>query len=136
MNKLLAIATILAANTAQAEALFNFPADKAYSSRSWLESCQTAEKEYATPGEYQCKAHSEYKAWLAKERNSRQQAEQRKKPGVSIGDSSDHVIQNTHWGKPIRINRTTTASGVREQWVYGSKSYLYFTNGSVTAIQN
>jgi len=32
-------------------------------------------------------------------------------------------------------NKTTTANGVREQWVYG-KSYVYLMNGEVTAIQD
>ncbi|WP_119460645.1 hypothetical protein [Rhodospirillaceae bacterium SYSU D60014] len=40
------------------------------------------------------------------------------------------------WGRPRSVNRTTTAHGVREQWVYGSGSYLYFDDGSLTAIQN
>lgn len=39
------------------------------------------------------------------------------------------------WGEPKRVNKTTTAYGVREQWVY-SNSYLYFENGILTTIQN
>lgn len=39
------------------------------------------------------------------------------------------------WGQPRRVNRTTTATGVGEQWVY-SGGYAYLTNGVVTAIQN
>lgn len=39
------------------------------------------------------------------------------------------------WGHPRRINRTTTAYGVSEQWVYGYR-YLYFENGKLTAIQD
>lgn len=38
------------------------------------------------------------------------------------------------WGKPSQINETTTAAGIREQWVYGG-AYLYFENGVLTAIQ-
>lgn len=40
------------------------------------------------------------------------------------------------WGLPKRVNRTTTARGSSEQWVYESGSYLYLDNGIVSAIQN
>jgi len=46
-------------------------------------------------------------------------------------------------GRPDSINRTITASGVREQWVYRQAhgrdmkaKYLYFTDGFLTAIQD
>ena len=64
-------------------------------------------------------------------------------PGARIGMSTKTVINDTQWGAPKKINRTTTASGVREQWVYDHcgynrcyKGYLYFTNGVLTSIQN
>lgn len=40
------------------------------------------------------------------------------------------------WGKPSDINRTTTAYGAHEQWVYGYGCYLYFEDGILTTIQN
>lgn len=46
------------------------------------------------------------------------------------------------WGKPERMNGTTTAAGRSEQWVYTCGaygrgcSYLYVRNGVVSAIQN
>lgn len=40
------------------------------------------------------------------------------------------------WGRPQDINRTTTLGGTREQWVYGLKTYVYFQDGVVTAVQN
>ena len=40
------------------------------------------------------------------------------------------------WGEPVTINKTTTSYGTTEQWVYYGDSYLYFTNGKLTAIQN
>lgn len=52
----------------------------------------------------------------------------------AIGMSPEDVAQG-RWGKPERINRTTTANGVREQWVY-SQGYLYFDNGRLSAIQD
>lgn len=63
-------------------------------------------------------------------------AAQVKKPGVRIGMSPEQVTKETSWGKPNHINRTTTAYGVHEQWVYGGGNYLYFENGRLTAIQN
>lgn len=55
--------------------------------------------------------------------------------GVAIGMTAAQVLAST-WGKPKDINRTTRASGVHEQWVYGNGNYLYFENGVVTSIQN
>jgi len=59
----------------------------------------------------------------------------KKSEGVSIGMSKDDVLASS-WGKPERINTTTTASTIREQWVYGGRSYLYFVDGTLTTIQN
>lgn len=57
----------------------------------------------------------------------------RKEP--SIGMTADEVKLST-WGEPTTINRTTTEYGVSEQWVYGTKGYIYLENGIVTAIQD
>ena len=59
-----------------------------------------------------------------------------RKPGVRIGMTAEEVIEKTRWGRPLRKNRTTTAAGVHEQWVYGGGNYLYFQDGRLTAIQN
>lgn len=45
------------------------------------------------------------------------------------------------WGSPRNINRTTTANGTREQWIYGSPlygngSYVYLDGDTVTSIQD
>lgn len=61
---------------------------------------------------------------------------QKKKPGVKIGMTAKQVIENTSWGKPNKVNRTTNRYGTREQWVYGDGNYLYFENGILTSIQN
>jgi len=71
---------------------------------------------------------------VAKQRQAA--AAQAKKPGARIGMSPEQVTKETSWGKPNHINRTTTAYGVHEQWVYGGGNYLYFENGRLTAIQN
>ena len=57
-------------------------------------------------------------------------------PGARIGMTALTVRTKTQWGEPESVNRTTTQSGTREQWVYGDGQYLYFTNGRLTAIQN
>lgn len=60
----------------------------------------------------------------------------KKKEGVSVGMSPQDVYDSS-WGHPESVNRTTTAFGVHEQWVYpGHHSYLYFQNGVLTSIQN
>ena len=53
---------------------------------------------------------------------------------VRIGMSKEACILS--WGEPEDINKTSGSWGVHEQWVYGSHSYLYFTNGRLTSIQN
>ena len=58
----------------------------------------------------------------------------RKKEGVSVGMSQFEVIESS-WGKPLKINRTTTATSHREQWIYRG-GYLYFNDGILTTIQN
>jgi len=52
----------------------------------------------------------------------------------SIGMTRAEAIDSA-WGRPKDINTTTTASAVREQWVYGLSRYLYFVNGILTTIQ-
>ena len=52
----------------------------------------------------------------------------------SVGMTAEEV-RNSTWGKPEDINRTTTAYGVHEQWVYSNNRYIYFDNGIVTTIQ-
>lgn len=59
----------------------------------------------------------------------------RKREGVRIGMTQDDVLKS-NWGRPEHVNRTTTAYGTREQWVYGSRSYLYFRDGILESIQN
>lgn len=62
-------------------------------------------------------------------------AAEKRKQGVSIGMTKEDVLAS-NWGKPERINTTTTARGAREQWVYGGRNYLYFDNDILTAVQN
>lgn len=50
-----------------------------------------------------------------------------------IGMSHEEIEAST-WGKPERINKTTYSWGTTEQWCYSSHRYIYFENGTVTAI--
>jgi hypothetical protein len=90
--------------------------------------------------------------WAAKdaERQS-QMAEGRRKiracqdamARLKIGAGADAVVATLPPGphcRPDRINRTETAAGFRDQWVYSEyhndfSSYLYFTNGVLVAKQ-
>jgi len=85
------------------------------------------DKEMADAEPAQVAAEKKYKAAAAR---------LAKLPGVRIGMTADQVINQSNWGRPSSVNRTTTSAGTREQWVYGSRNYLYFTNNILTAIQN
>jgi hypothetical protein len=52
----------------------------------------------------------------------------------AIGMTAEEV-ENSTWGKPTKINKTTYAWGTSEQWVYSGHRYIYLKNGTVTAIQ-
>jgi hypothetical protein len=96
-----------------------------------IEEIETRKKQDEAKAEADLDARrAEFKARLAEEEAIRA------RPGVKIGMSKKQVIEKTSWGEPESINRTTTARGEHEQWVYGTKSFLYFTNGRLTAIQN
>lgn len=53
---------------------------------------------------------------------------------VWIGMTKEMASES--WGEPEHINRTITASGSHEQWVYSSGQYLYFDDGILTTIQD
>lgn len=65
---------------------------------------------------------------------SEDQIAQAKKPDAKIGMTKYQVAQETKWGNPYNVNKTTTKSGLSEQWVY-SRGYLYFENNKLVAIQ-
>ena len=52
---------------------------------------------------------------------------------------SQQDVLDSSWGRPHKVNKTTTVTGTREEWVYGEygeQGFLYFDNGVLTAIQN
>lgn len=52
----------------------------------------------------------------------------------SIGMTRYAVVLSS-WGKPSKINKTTTANVVKEQWVYYGNKYIYLEDDVVSAIQ-
>lgn len=52
---------------------------------------------------------------------------------VKIGMSNTICLES--WGEPDSKNKTILNGTQTEQWVYNTKSYLYFENGILTAIQ-
>jgi hypothetical protein len=59
------------------------------------------------------------------------------KGDTRIGMTRYEVVE-CGWGRPSYINRTTTAYGTEEQWVYNARSgYLYFdTTGVLRSMQH
>lgn len=51
----------------------------------------------------------------------------------SIGMDKEQVT--AVMGEPSKINRTVTAFGTSEQWIYGKGTYLYFDSGILTSWQ-
>ena len=43
-------------------------------------------------------------------------------------------VSATCWGKPEQVNRTETARGINEQYLYAKNRYIDFRNGIVTSI--
>lgn len=67
-------------------------------------------------------------------KQERETKARRRSQGVHIGMSQEDVLAS-NWGKPQSVNRTVTNSGVREQWVYGLRNYLYFRDGVLETVQ-
>lgn len=80
-------------------------------------------------------AQARVKQWqdsIAKQEKNRLAAA--KQQGVSIGMSTQQVM-DSNWGRPRKVNTTTTANTVRQQWVYDG-GYLYFEDGVLRSIQD
>lgn len=58
-----------------------------------------------------------------------------KKSGVKMGMTTHEVRNHTNWGKPKSINRTVTANGKAEEWIYDNFQSLYFENGKLISVQ-
>jgi len=51
-----------------------------------------------------------------------------------VGMTAEQV-ESTCWGKPGHVNRTHTAGGISDQYVYGDGRYVDLRDGVVTSIQ-
>ncbi|UTO20610.1 hypothetical protein NGC85_05880 [Acinetobacter sp. Z1] len=74
----------------------------------------------------------------AQEKREREKAEWNAKGEPKVGMTATQA-EKTTWGYPDKINKSTSATGVSEQWVYrrgNSSKYLYFQNGKLTTIQD
>lgn len=71
----------------------------------------------------------------AEKQDAAAEARRKRSEGIRIGMSKADVLAIS-WGKPERVNRTVNAYGSHEQWVYGSRSYLYFDGDALVSIQN
>lgn len=92
-----------------------------------------AEKHKAKLPEYEARASAyQEKARLAAAADLRRK---KRREGVSIGMSQQDVLDSS-WGRPQKVNKSTTVYGVREQWVYGGGNYLYFEDGVLTTIHH
>lgn len=83
--------------------------------------------------EYQFELYQQYA--LPTERETMESILRMNKSGPKIGMTDNEVINETSWGKPEDINKTTTVYGTSEQWVYSGYKYLYFDDGILTTIQ-
>jgi len=79
-------------------------------------------------------AAAQLQAQLKVEATEQQRLEQAAASGgVWIGMTKQEVEQSA-WGRPNKVNSTTYAFGVHEQWVY-DRGYLYLQNGKLASFQ-
>lgn len=116
--------------TALTESALRTIPDKKKSARSRADAIELVMKNAPEKGREFEKLHGQLVARAAQEMKA-----ERKRHGVSIGMSKEDVIASS-WGHPESVNKTSTAYGTNEQWVYSSGSYLYFDDGKLTAVQN
>ncbi len=65
-----------------------------------------------------------------------QSTSQRAIEGAPKVGMTEYDAENTMWGRPSERNRTVTAYGTREQWVFGNGRFAYLENGRVTAVSS
>lgn len=81
--------------------------------------------------------HSKYSSesiWQDSYDKNQKAIELSKRPQPKVG-MPETEAWNSAWGQPKNVNKTTTANGVHEQWVYSGNRYIYIDDGIVTAIQ-
>lgn len=78
------------------------------------------------------------KGQQAAREKERAERDARKDPAIGM---SAAAAEKSSWGYPDNVNKTATAFGTNEQWVYrgtgyAKSRYLYFRNGILTSIQD
>ena len=61
-------------------------------------------------------------------------AECKRRGDPRVGMTAEQVKASC-WGKPGHVNRTHTADGISDQYVYGDGRYVDLRDGIVTSIQ-
>lgn len=79
------------------------------------------------------KAQATVDAKADAEAEVKRQATMVKEHRVWVGMTQAQLLKSV--GKPEKVNRTVTASGKSEQWIYHG-NYVYVVDGVVTAYQN
>ena len=79
------------------------------------------------------KAQAAVDAKADAEAEVKRQAAMVKAHKIWVGMTEAQLLKSI--GKPEKVNRTVTANGKSEQWVYHG-NYIYVENGVVTAFQN
>lgn len=120
----------------KAEPLYLQQAEEMYNSGNYYEASQFLQGVFE---DFQYKVSMDFskvQSKISKKIESAIASEKRQNAkSPSIGMSEEQVKEST-WGYPLYINRTTTAYGNSEQWVYSRYRYIYLDNGKVTAIQD
>jgi len=80
-------------------------------------------------------SYKDYTMILKKESGSTElpKSEIIKEPEIGMTKSE---VEKSTWGKPMKVNKTTTKYGIHEQWVYSGNRYIYVDDGVVTGIQD
>lgn len=123
-------AKVKAAEVASHMAVINDPKASALSKGASMQQLAIEHPDIGKPYE----ARAAQLLALAERQAADAEKARRKREGAAIGMTPDDVLASA-WGRPERVNRTITAAGVREQWVYPGYNYIYITNGVVTGIQ-
>lgn len=81
-----------------------------------------------------CGGETRVEGYIADYNESKKAKKESEPVNPAIGMTKSEV-ENSTWGKPNDINKTTYSWGVKEQWCYSGYRYIYFEDGVVTAIQ-
>lgn len=70
-----------------------------------------------------------YLAYMERQREAAELTGMTPRPGMTAQE-----VRGSAWGSPDKINRDTYSWGVKEQWVYDGRGYVYLEDGVVTSV--